>query len=113
DGGAGRRHPVRLRTLSSVPLEPTLAATQSAAATLFRVLKSNQGRYSLWPAAKATPAGWNEALAASSKTECLAFIGRAWTRLRVRPAPLAFSLMFFGGDEGQAAQDQYRTVIEA
>ena len=43
----------------------------------------------------------------------MAFIGRTWTQLRVRPARIEFGLMFFGGDEGKAAQDKYRTVIEA
>jgi natural product biosynthesis luciferase-like monooxygenase protein len=84
-----------------------------AAACLFRVLQNEQGRYSLWPAAKATPAGWQEALAAASKTDCLAFVGRAWTQLRSGPPPIAFSLMFFGGDEGKAAQEKYHALIAA
>jgi phthiocerol/phenolphthiocerol synthesis type-I polyketide synthase D len=116
----------------------------TAALPCFRVLTNAQGRYSLWPAVKEVPAGWREALAASSKEDCLEFVGRNWTQLRVRPAMskefeqegtevterpedapnssvtsvsscsrIEFSLMFFGGDEGKAASDKYRTVIEA
>ncbi len=90
-----------------------MVAIAAAAETCFRVLANTSGRFCLWPAAKSIPAGWREALAASSKKDCLAFIGRSWTQLRVRPARIEFGLMFFGGDEGKAAQDKYRTVIEA
>src|SRR5437660_352541 len=84
----------------------------------YRVLQSAQGRQSLWPATKPIPPGWREALGASSKDECLAFIidnsaDRALESSSARPTSVEFSLMFFGGDEGKAAQDKYRTVIEA
>src|SRR5437868_3908304 len=78
-----------------------------------RVLVNAQGRYSLWPAVKAIPPGWREALGASSKKDCLAFVGRSWSKLRTKPASMAFSLMFFGGDEGKGGQEKYRTLIEA
>ena len=41
----------------------------------FRVLISDHGRHCLWPAAKPIPPAWREALPASSKEECLAFVG--------------------------------------
>jgi phthiocerol/phenolphthiocerol synthesis type-I polyketide synthase D len=94
-------------------LEYSMAVAVSSTPSLFRVLVNSQGRYSLWPAAKATPVGWSQALAACSKQDCLAFIGRTWTQLNVRPRTVSFSLMFFGGDEGKGAPDKYRTVIEA
>src|SRR5262245_52371235 len=95
-----------------------------AQSTLYRVLESARGRHSLWPAAKAAPAGWREALGACSKDECLAFVRRApgagscGLKSTLRPAhdpnmrerpqadTVQFSLMFFGGDEGKMAQDK-------
>ncbi len=79
----------------------------------FRVLISDHGRRCLWPATKTIPPGWREALPASSKEECLAFVGRALDQPAPPSTPITFSLMFFGGDEGKAAHDKYRTVIEA
>src|SRR5215471_5198322 len=80
---------------------------------MYRVLENAKGRHSLWPAAKAVPAGWREALGASSREECLAYVSRGQHTPPARTTSVDFSLMFFGGDEGKAAQDKYRTLIEA
>jgi natural product biosynthesis luciferase-like monooxygenase protein len=90
-----------------------MASDAPTPSTSFRVLTSARGRHCLWPASKATPAGWRESLPAASREDCLAFVRRACQPSQPPPAALAFSLMFFGGDEGTAAQDKYRTVIEA
>src|SRR6059058_3405670 len=100
--------------------------TLTEPATRYRILQSAQGRQSLWPATKPIPPGWREVHGASSKEECLAFVAaeresvprhragsavgdsRALDGLSAQPAGVQFSLMFFGGDEGKAAQDKYR-----
>jgi len=102
--------------MSGFPADPGLQ---------YKVLVNAHGRPSLWPARKAVPTGWREALPARSKAECLKYIGVTWTDLNVRPRratksegresreTIAFSLMFFGEDEGNAAADKYRFLIEA
>jgi phthiocerol/phenolphthiocerol synthesis type-I polyketide synthase D len=90
-----------------------MATTLSPQAAPFQVLSNGRGRYSLWPGAKSVPSGWTVMLPPASKRECLDFITRNCSAPDARRATVAFSLMFFGGDEGQAAGDKYRTVIEA
>jgi phthiocerol/phenolphthiocerol synthesis type-I polyketide synthase D len=83
----------------------------------YRVLVSREGRHALWPAHKQAPTGWSEALGPRPRTECLEFVGRAWSSLRARPRQkprtIDFGLLFFGGDEGANARDKYEFVIEA
>jgi natural product biosynthesis luciferase-like monooxygenase protein len=85
--------------------------------SLFRVVTNPEGRHALWPAHKPVPPPWQEALAACSRADCLAYVRRHWTALQAAPArtaapPLAFGLLFFGGDEGGAAQEKYQFVID-
>lgn len=82
-----------------------------------KVLVNGEGRYALWPGRKAVPIGWTEALAAHSRSKCLEFVGRAYSRLRSQARKqhrtMDFSLLFFGGDEGQNAREKYEFVIAA
>lgn len=82
----------------------------------FRVVVNERGRHSLWPAEMKVPAGWKEALASRSRGECLDYVRRSWTELRVKPrqakTTMDFGLMFFGGDEGDAAREKYEWVID-
>jgi len=82
----------------------------------FRVVVNERGRHSLWPAEMKVPAGWRETLAARSRGECLDYVRRSWTELRVKPrqakTTMDFGLMFFGGDEGDAAREKYEWVID-
>src|SRR5438067_2481276 len=83
----------------------------------FKVLVNRHGRPSLWPARKAAPGGWREALPPRSRAECLKYIGQTWTEPNVKKTQsretIAFSIMFFGEDEGNAAAEKYRFLIEA
>ena len=83
----------------------------------FKVLANGEGRHALWPAQKAVPAGWTEVLSARPRGACLDHVNRVWTGLRVPPRrarrTLDFSLLFFGGDEGDAAREKYQFVISA
>lgn len=100
---------------------------------LTRVVVNTEGRYALWPAVRAVPRGWREALAPASREAALAHVEANEKTLRPRralpasskqaealaSAPAAktktmdFSLMFFGCDEGDAAREKYEMVIAA
>src|SRR5207253_7740640 len=88
-----------------------------------KVVVNRQGRHAVWPAPRPIPPGWAEVLTPRSRSECLEYVGRAWTDLHNRPAssPAAvetrrrtveFGLFFFGGDEEDAAREKYEFVIE-
>ncbi|GAA4507159.1 MULTISPECIES: MbtH family protein [Nonomuraea] len=48
----------------------------------FVVVINHEEQYSIWPAGREIPAGWTEAGAEGSKSDCLAHIARVWTDLR-------------------------------
>ena len=48
----------------------------------YRVVVNHEDQYSIWPAARAMPAGWHEAGKVGSKAECLDFINKVWTDMR-------------------------------
>lgn len=45
----------------------------------YLVLADAQGRHSLWPDGITVPDGWDVALTASSRAQCLAFVEEHWT----------------------------------
>jgi MbtH protein len=49
---------------------------------LFIVLVNQEGQYSIWPAKKEVPAGWNAVGFSGSKTEVSAYIDEHWTDMR-------------------------------
>ncbi len=49
---------------------------------LFDVVLNEEEQYSVWPAAKAVPAGWRKAGKQASKEACLEFIKEVWTDMR-------------------------------
>ncbi|MER5868728.1 MbtH family protein [Streptomyces sp. NPDC002044] len=48
----------------------------------FLVLVNGDNQHSLWPARHAVPAGWDEALSATTRQSCVNYIERHWTDLR-------------------------------
>jgi len=46
---------------------------------LLKVVVNHEGQYSIWPAARGNPLGWNDAGFTGSKEECLAHIQKVWT----------------------------------
>ncbi|HEU5089199.1 MAG TPA: MbtH family protein [Roseiflexaceae bacterium] len=46
---------------------------------IYIVVVNGEGQFSLWPAERELPAGWNEAGFSGSKPECLAYIKKKWT----------------------------------
>ena len=49
---------------------------------LFKVLRNEEGQYSIWPAKKSNPAGWVEEGFSGAKEECSRFVDDHWTDLR-------------------------------
>jgi len=50
--------------------------------TIYRVVVNHEEQYSIWPADKELPLGWNSAGKTGSKQECLAYIEEVWTDMR-------------------------------
>lgn len=49
---------------------------------IFKVVINHEEQYSIWPAYKEIPAGWNEAGKEGSKEECLKYIEEVWVDMR-------------------------------
>ena len=50
--------------------------------TTYTVVMNHEEQYSIWPADRALPAGWQAAGPTASKAECLAYIKTVWTDMR-------------------------------
>lgn len=48
----------------------------------FVVLVNAEGQHSIWPSAKAAPAGWTLVAPAATKAQCTAFIEKNWIDMR-------------------------------
>jgi len=55
-------------------------------ATIYKVVVNHEEQYSIWPADRQNPLGWQDAGKSGSKAECLAYIAEVWTDMR--PASL-------------------------
>lgn len=49
---------------------------------LYKVVFNHEEQYSIWPAHKELPAGWNEEGTIGEKEECLQQIDKIWTDMR-------------------------------
>jgi MbtH protein len=49
---------------------------------LYKVVFNQEEQYSIWPAHKTTPAGWNEEGTVGNKDTCLQHIEKIWTDMR-------------------------------
>jgi len=50
--------------------------------TIYRVVVNQDEQYSIWPADREIPLGWNDAGKTGTKAECLAYIQEVWTDMR-------------------------------
>ncbi|HEU5378328.1 MAG TPA: MbtH family protein [Ktedonobacteraceae bacterium] len=50
--------------------------------TIYKVVVNQEEQYSIWPADRDNPLGWNDAGKSGSKPECLAYIKEVWTDMR-------------------------------
>jgi len=50
--------------------------------TIYKVVVNHEEQYSIWPADRANPLGWNDVGKSGLKDECLAYIKEVWTDMR-------------------------------
>ena len=50
--------------------------------TIYRVVINHEGQYSIWPADRENPLGWNDAGKSGTRQECLDYIKEVWTDMR-------------------------------
>ena len=50
--------------------------------TIYKVVVNHEEQYSIWPADRENPLGWNDVGKAGTKAECLAYIKEVWTDMR-------------------------------
>ncbi len=50
--------------------------------TIYKVVLNQEEQYSIWPADRDMPAGWNDGGKSGTKAECLAHIKEVWTDMR-------------------------------
>jgi MbtH protein len=50
--------------------------------TIYRVVVNHEEQYSIWPADRDNPAGWNDAGKSGTKSECLEYVKEVWTDMR-------------------------------
>ena len=50
--------------------------------TIYKVVMNHEEQYSIWPAERENPLGWNDVGKSGSKQECLSYIGEVWTDMR-------------------------------
>ena len=50
----------------------------------YKVVVNHEEQYSIWPAGRENPAGWNDTGKQGTKDECLAHIRDVWTDMRPR-----------------------------
>ncbi|MDQ3802459.1 MAG: MbtH family protein [Acidobacteriota bacterium] len=51
-------------------------------ATIYKVVVNHEEQYSIWPADRENPLGWNDAGKTGTKAECLAYIEEVWADMR-------------------------------
>ena len=49
---------------------------------VYKVVANHEEQYSIWPADREPPLGWNEVGKEGSKQECLDYIEEVWTDMR-------------------------------
>jgi MbtH protein len=52
--------------------------------TVYEVVVNDEEQYSIWPADRELPWGWNKVGKSGLKNECLAYIEEVWTDMRPR-----------------------------
>ncbi len=49
---------------------------------IYKVVFNHEEQYSIWPADRENPLGWNDAGKSGPKPECLSYIKEVWTDMR-------------------------------
>src|SRR5689334_16859066 len=50
--------------------------------TIYKVVVNHEEQYSIWPAHRENPLGWNDVGKTGPRDECLAYIKEVWTDMR-------------------------------
>jgi MbtH protein len=50
--------------------------------TIYKVVVNHEEQYSIWPAQRENPLGWQDAGKSGLKSECLEYIKEVWTDMR-------------------------------
>jgi len=50
--------------------------------TVYKVVMNHEEQYSIWPAYRENPLGWQDAGKSGVKADCLAYIETVWTDMR-------------------------------
>ena len=51
-------------------------------ATTYQVVVNHEGQYSIWPADREAPLGWDAAGKVGPREDCLAYVEEVWTDMR-------------------------------
>jgi MbtH protein len=49
---------------------------------VYKVVVNSEEQYSIWPADRENPLGWNDTGKTGGKAECMAYIQEVWTDMR-------------------------------
>ncbi len=60
------------------------ARDENEDSTLYKVVVNHEDQYSIWPADRENPPGWNDAGKTGTRQECMAYITEVWTDMRPR-----------------------------
>lgn len=63
-------------------MEETMSTVENEDNTIYKVVVNHEEQYSIWPADKNNPLGWNDVGKVGPKSECLAHIKEVWTDMR-------------------------------
>jgi MbtH protein len=66
--------------------------------TIYQVVVNAEEQYSIWPADRELPLGWNSAGFSGPKAECLAHIENVWTDMRPKSLREKMQAAGLGGD---------------
>jgi MbtH protein len=50
--------------------------------TIYKVVVNHEEQYSIWPADRQNPKGWNDVGTTGTKSHCLDYIKAVWTDMR-------------------------------
>ena len=59
-----------------------MSSLDSEDTTIYKVVVNHEEQYSIWPAYRDNPVGWNDVGKTGSKEECLDYVKEVWTDMR-------------------------------
>jgi len=68
--------------ITSKELNMSLHDSDKEDTTIYKVVVNHEEQYSIWPAYKEAPLGWNDVGKSGMKAECLVYIKEVWTDMR-------------------------------